>query len=92
MTRPLYLLAAAVAGLATLSAPGVRAEQTTPIDFPSTYVPRCQPDALRASSDIQDDCAPQIALFGLSGPTVVGSSMRDIEATGSVGRGEKRPD
>src|SRR4051794_5362046 len=60
--------------------------------FPSHFAPRCQPDELRMSPSPQDPCAPQIALFGLNGPTVIGAGEVDIETTGSIGKADRRPE
>jgi hypothetical protein len=47
------------------------------------YTPRCQPPELAAPSD--DPCAAQVAVFGLSGPTVLSHNQPlDVETTGSI--------
>ena len=43
-------------------------------------------EVLHPSSATADPCAPQIALFGLKGPTVMSGSVLDVEATGSLGK------
>jgi hypothetical protein len=60
--------------------------------FPTHFAPRCQPDELRTGPGSQDPCTPQIALFGLNGPTVIGAGEVDVETTGSVARADRRPD
>jgi hypothetical protein len=52
--------------------------------FPTHFAQRCAPDQLRVGPAPQDSCQPQFALFGLTGPTVVGSRAVDVETTGSV--------
>ena len=52
--------------------------------FPTHFAPRCQPEQLRIGTS-QDPCAPQIATFGLNGPTVIGARTLDVETTGSLG-------
>ena len=59
--------------------------------YPTHFAPRCQPDELRSGPGLQDPCAPQIALFGLNGPTVIGAREVDVETTGSVVRVDRRP-
>jgi hypothetical protein len=60
--------------------------------YPTYFAPRCQPDELRSGPGPQDPCRPQIALFGLNGPTVIGAGEVDVETTGSVARADRRPD
>jgi hypothetical protein len=60
--------------------------------YPTYFAPRCQPDELRTGPGPQDPCSPQIALFGLNGPTVIGAGEVDVETTGSVARVDRRPD
>jgi len=60
--------------------------------FPTRFAPRCPPDELRMSPSPQDPCAPQIALFGLNGPTVLGAGEVDVETTGSIGKANRRPE
>jgi hypothetical protein len=52
--------------------------------FPTHLAPRCQPDQLRIGSDPLDPCVPEIATFGLNGPTVIGARVIDVETTGSL--------
>lgn len=52
--------------------------------FPTHFAPRCQPEQLRIGTS-QDPCAPQIAMFGLNGPAVIGAGTLDVETTGSLG-------
>jgi hypothetical protein len=52
--------------------------------FPSHFAQRCAPDELRTGPAPQDPCQQQFALFGLKGPTVLGSREVDVEATGAV--------
>jgi hypothetical protein len=54
--------------------------------FPTNFAQRCAPEELRAGLSLssQDPCAPQFALFGLKGPTVIGSRAMDVETTGAV--------
>jgi hypothetical protein len=59
--------------------------------FPTHFAPRCQPEELRSGPGPQDPCTPQIALFGLNGPTVIGGGAVDVETTGSVARADRRP-
>ncbi|HEX8166190.1 MAG TPA: hypothetical protein VF601_10440 [Beijerinckiaceae bacterium] len=60
--------------------------------FPASFAPRCQPDQLRIGTS-GDPCAPQAAMFGLRGPTVIGADPVDVETTGSVAprRDSNRP-
>ena len=60
--------------------------------YPTYFAPRCQPDELRTGPGPQDPCSPQIALFGLNGPTVIGAGEVDVATTGSVARVARRPD
>ena len=62
--------------------------------FPTSFAQRCAPEELRVGPSPQDHCAPQFALFGLKGPTVIGSRPIDVETTGSAPAdraAEKRP-
>ena len=59
--------------------------------FPTHFAPRCQPEELRSGPGPQDPCTPQIALFGLNGPTVIGAGEVDVETTGSVAKADPRP-
>jgi hypothetical protein len=59
--------------------------------YPTHFAPRCQPDELRSGPGPQDPCSPQIALFGLNGPTVIGAGEVDVETTGSVAKADPRP-
>ncbi|HEX8664685.1 MAG TPA: hypothetical protein VF744_11705 [Beijerinckiaceae bacterium] len=61
--------------------------------FPTYFAPRCQPDELRAGTgQSRDPCAPQVAMFGLNGPTVIGAdAVIDVETTGSIA-GTRGPD
>jgi hypothetical protein len=58
--------------------------------FPTHFAPRCQPEQLRlgmSQDPSQDPCAPQIAIFGLNGPAVIGARTLDVETTGSLASG-----
>jgi hypothetical protein len=52
--------------------------------YPANFAQRCAPDEVRVVPSPRDPCEPQIALFGLKGPTVVGRPALDVETTGSV--------
>ena len=54
-------------------------------DFPNDDIRRCQPVALQAASGITDDCEAHVAIFGLSGPSLVThEGIVDVETTGSL--------
>jgi hypothetical protein len=55
--------------------------------YPTHFAPRCAPNELRVVPSPHDPCEPQMAFFGLKGPTVIERGERDVEATGSL-----RPD
>jgi hypothetical protein len=61
--------------------------------FPTHFAQRCAPDQLRMGPSPQDPCQPQFALFGLNGPTVIGSRTTDVDTTGAVetDRARRRP-
>jgi len=61
--------------------------------FPTHFAQRCAPEQLRVGPSPQDPCQPQFALFGLRGPTVIGSREVDVESTGAVAtdRAGRRP-
>jgi hypothetical protein len=60
--------------------------------FPTYFAPRCQPDELRVGAgQSRDPCAPQVAMFGLNGPSVIGAGAVDVETTGSIA-GTRGPD
>jgi hypothetical protein len=54
--------------------------------FPTHFAPRCVPDELRVAPPSSDPCQPQIAVFGLSGPKILGRTEVDVEATGTLAR------
>ena len=80
--------AVAALGLSLLVSGNASAEESWP-----RYAPRCQPTEMARDVGSPDPCEAPLAMFGLSGPTVLSrNDSIDVQATGSInsdGRGER---
>ena len=77
--------AVAAAGVSVLLTGGAVAEQSW-----QAYAPRCQPTEVAAAQAMSNPCEQQLAVFGLTGPQVLGRNQGiDVETTGSID-GESR--
>jgi|ERR687893_619220 hypothetical protein len=77
--RGLKYVAAAL-GWSVLVVGGAVAEQSW-----QAYAPRCQPTEVAAGQAMSNPCEQQLAIFGLTGPQVLGRNQSlDVEATGSI--------
>jgi hypothetical protein len=70
---------AALLGIAVTASTGAVLAQ----EYPTTFATRCPPAELQYIAG-HEPCAPHIAIFGLTGPTIVLRDGIDVEATGSI--------
>ena len=55
------------------------------------YAPRCQPTGVDAGEAMSNPCEQQLAVFGLTGPQVLGRNQGiDVETTGSIDGDSRR--
>jgi hypothetical protein len=72
--------AVAALGLSLLGTSGASADESW-----QRYAPRCQPTELARDAAWRDPCEAPLAMFGLSGPTVLSrSDSVDVQTTGSI--------
>jgi hypothetical protein len=79
-------LGVAALGLSALLTGGAVAE-----DLWRGHAPRCQPTEVAAGQAMGNPCEQQLAVFGLTGPQVLGRDRgMDVEATGSIDNESRR--